>query len=160
EDRGWRAILANPATTQQYATLRSLVIHEVRRLLTGKMPRKLVVRCERIPGKQFLDLALEQLPGGGPGAPRVAVMAIDVTAQVRLEGELAAARLAMLQQERLRSIGEVASGIAHDLNNTLNAMALRLELIKADSSCVAQSDNVDAIGRIVRDCAARIGRLQ
>jgi CheY-like chemotaxis protein len=64
----------------------------------------------------------------------------------------------MLQQERMRAIGELASGVAHDLNNVLNAVGLRLELIAKPGGKVPE--NVDAIRRIIGDAGAMVDRLQ
>lgn len=53
---------------------------------------------------------------------------------------------------RRRSVRELASGLAHDLNNTLHAMRLRLELLRRDTEFAARDTaHLDALQRIVRD---------
>jgi CheY-like chemotaxis protein/two-component sensor histidine kinase len=64
-------------------------------------------------------------------------------------------------QERLRALGELASGIAHDLNNTLHAMRLRLaRLDGCVGSCSEHAEDLRVIGRITADAGARVKRLQ
>lgn len=91
----------------------------------------------------------------------VLVVGQDVTARVQAEEELRRNREVLLNQERLKAVGELASGIAHDLNNSLNALRLRVELLCADSSLLSRhSDSLQLISRIVRDAGSTIGRLQ
>jgi CheY-like chemotaxis protein len=67
----------------------------------------------------------------------------------------------MLNQERLKAVGELASGIAHDLNNSLNALRLRVELLSGDSTLSpGAQESLRLICRIVNDAASTIGRLQ
>jgi PAS domain S-box-containing protein len=49
----------------------------------------------------------------------VLVVAQDITERVRAEEELRRSRETMVSQDRLSAVGELASGIAHDLNNSL-----------------------------------------
>jgi signal transduction histidine kinase len=64
-------------------------------------------------------------------------------------------------QERLKAVGELASGIAHDLNNSLNALRLWLEVLCADPSVTARHNNaIQLVSRIVCDASVTIGRLQ
>jgi signal transduction histidine kinase/CheY-like chemotaxis protein len=70
-------------------------------------------------------------------------------------------RESLVRQERMRAIGELASGVAHDLNNTLHAMSLRLSLIEQSSVCRAeQGENIAALSRIISDAALVVSRLQ
>jgi PAS domain S-box-containing protein len=91
----------------------------------------------------------------------VLVVGQDVTARVQAEEELRRNREVLLNQERLKAVGELASGIAHDLNNSLNALRLRVELLCADSTLLPpHNDSLQLISRIVRDAGSTIGRLQ
>src|SRR5215469_10462217 len=95
------------------------------------------------------------------GQDCVLVVGHDVSARVQAEEELRRNRQVLLNQERLKAVGELASGIAHDLNNSLNALRLRIELLSADSTLSpGHSDALQMICRIVRDAASTIGRLQ
>jgi PAS domain S-box-containing protein len=95
------------------------------------------------------------------GRACVLVVGQDITARVQAEEELRRNHEVLLNQERLKAVGELASGIAHDLNNSLNALQLRVELLCADPSLVLRhNDSLQLIARIVRDAGATIGRLQ
>jgi len=92
------------------------------------------------------------------GRDCVLVVGQDITARVQAEEELHRNREVLLNQERLKSIGELASGIAHDLNNSLNALRLRIELLRADSTLLSRhNDSLQLISRIVRDASSTIG---
>jgi signal transduction histidine kinase len=65
------------------------------------------------------------------------------------------------EQEHLRALGELASGIAHDLSNTLHSMKLRLEMIERDTEFAArQRGHLDALVRIVSDADTRLRHLR
>jgi signal transduction histidine kinase/ActR/RegA family two-component response regulator/HAMP domain-containing protein len=69
---------------------------------------------------------------------------------------------AIMQQERLRALGEMASGIAHDLNNALSPVALYTELIREDEQDLSPStrEYLDITRRAVGDIAETIARLR
>ena len=91
----------------------------------------------------------------------VLVVGQDITERVRAEEELRRNRESMLNQERLKAVGELASGIAHDLNNSLNALRLNVELLHADRTLAPeQGERLALISRIVSDANSTIGRLQ
>jgi PAS domain S-box-containing protein len=94
------------------------------------------------------------------GRDCVLVIGQDITARVQAEEELNRNREVLINQERLKAVGELASGIAHDLNNSLNALRLRVELLCADSALPRHNDSLLLISRIVRDASTTIGRLQ
>jgi PAS domain S-box-containing protein len=95
------------------------------------------------------------------GRDCVLLVGQDVTARVQAEEELHRNREVLMNQERLKAVGELASGIAHDLNNSLNALRLWVELLCADSSLLPRHyDSLQLISRIVRDAGSTIGRLQ
>ncbi|CAN0332288.1 unnamed protein product, partial [Scytosiphon promiscuus] len=57
--------------------------------------------------------------------------AIDVSAQVRIEEELAASRDALRQAQKMEAVGQLTGGLAHDFNNLLTGMMGNLELLQA-----------------------------
>ncbi len=60
----------------------------------------------------------------GQGMPRAILLtAADITEAKRLEAQL-------LRSQRLESIGSLASGIAHDLNNVLSPIMMAVELLR------------------------------
>jgi PAS domain S-box-containing protein len=91
----------------------------------------------------------------------VLIVGQDVTARVEAEEALRLNHEVLLNQERLKAVGELASGIAHDLNNSLNALLLRIELLRGDSLLLSRhGDALELISHIVYDAASTVGRLQ
>lgn len=75
--------------------------------------------------------------------------------------QLAAAHATVARQERVHELGELAAGVAHDVSNTLAAIALRLSVLKRDEVCMeAQGTNIDAISRILQEGADMVRKLQ
>ncbi len=99
----------------------------------------------------------------------------DITARRRLEKEivernaelaelnrhLREAQEQLLQSERLRTLGEMAAGIAHDLNNVVGIILGNVQLAKrkldADSSA---AHCIESIEMAARDAAETVRRLQ
>ena len=91
---------------------------------------------------------------------RVAMsVAIDVTEQKRLEAEKIEADARRNQQQRLESIGTLASGVAHEINNPINGVINYAQLIvdstTTDSEQSTYAEEIiresDRIANIVRD---------
>jgi CheY-like chemotaxis protein len=101
---------------------------------------------------------------GGPGAPARAEESGAAPAPVRPaagEPPIAGGVDALLEQERWRVLGDLASGVAHDLNNTLHALSLRLERLRKSRAVMAeQRENLEVIERIVADASARVKRFE
>jgi PAS domain S-box-containing protein len=68
----------------------------------------------------------------------------------------------VMQQERLRALGEMASGIAHDVNNALTPAALYVQsLLDRDRSLGAEARNYLMITlRAIQDVANTIARMR
>ncbi|MBA4136078.1 MAG: hypothetical protein C0518_02030 [Opitutus sp.] len=64
----------------------------------------------------------------------------DVTNERRLEQQLARA-------QRLESVGMLASGIAHDLNNVLTPIILSVELLKSTNALPQAGDRLDLVAQ-------------
>ncbi len=63
--------------------------------------------------------------------------------------------------ERLSSLGEFASGVAHDFNNTLQGILGNLELVFLDDNLtLEQKDSLKTLKKLAIDAAARIRQLQ
>ena len=72
------------------------------------------------------------------------------------EAEVIKSRAAMLRHERIRVADQLASGIAHDLNNTLNVVRLRLNLIEHDAEFAQKHRaSLQAMDRAVHDATRR-----
>ena len=68
----------------------------------------------------------------------------------------------VMQQERLRVLGQLASGIAHDINNALSPAALYAQsLLERDSSLSRQAkDYLVVIQRAIEDVAQTVARMK
>ena len=69
---------------------------------------------------------------------------------------------AMIQEERLRALGQMASGIAHDINNTLSPVALYAEsLLETEPDLSERARGyLKTIQRAVDDVAQTAGRMR
>jgi signal transduction histidine kinase/ActR/RegA family two-component response regulator len=76
--------------------------------------------------------------------------------------ELRQSQQAVLQQERLRALGQMASGIAHDINNALSPAALYAEsLLERNTSLNAQArDSLIVIQRAIEGAAHTVARMR
>ncbi|MEO8622098.1 MAG: GAF domain-containing protein, partial [bacterium] len=68
----------------------------------------------------------------------------------------------VVQQERLRALGQMASGIAHDINNAISPVALYTELLlETEPSLGPVSRNyLETIARSIDDVAATVARMR
>ncbi|HEY4579542.1 MAG TPA: ATP-binding protein [Candidatus Acidoferrales bacterium] len=69
---------------------------------------------------------------------------------------------AVMQQERLRALGQMASGIAHDINNALSPVALYTEsLLETETSLSPRGrDHLKTIQRSIDDIAQTVARMR
>jgi signal transduction histidine kinase/DNA-binding response OmpR family regulator len=66
----------------------------------------------------------------------------------------------LVQAERLRATGEMASGVAHDFNNLLATILGRVEVMLGQGPEPATGENLLAIQRAARDGASAVARLR
>ncbi len=76
--------------------------------------------------------------------------------------ELRQTQEAAMQQERLSALGQMASGIAHDINNAVSPVALYTEsLLENEPNLSARSRAyLETIARAIDDVAATVGRMR
>jgi PAS domain S-box-containing protein len=69
---------------------------------------------------------------------------------------------AVMQQERLRALGQMASGIAHDINNAISPVALYTDsLLEKEPNLSAQGrGQLETIQRAIHDVAATVARMR
>ena len=72
------------------------------------------------------------------------------------------AQQALIQQERLRALGQMASGIAHDINNAISPIALYTEsLLEHETTLSAGArDRLITIQRAIDDVAQTVARMR
>jgi PAS domain S-box-containing protein len=87
---------------------------------------------------------------------------------VQLHGSLQAAydelrqtQLAVMQQERLRALGQMASGIAHDINNAISPATLYIDSLLDNEPALKPRSRkqLETIQRAVSDVAHTVARL-
>jgi signal transduction histidine kinase/CheY-like chemotaxis protein len=68
----------------------------------------------------------------------------------------------VMQTERLRALGEMASGIAHDINNAISPVALYAELLQSQEGGLTETGRgrLDTIRRAIEDVAGTIERMR
>jgi signal transduction histidine kinase/ActR/RegA family two-component response regulator len=68
----------------------------------------------------------------------------------------------LMQQERLRALGEMASGIAHDINNAISPAALYVESLREREPGLSERgrSQLETIGRAIEDVAATVARMR
>ncbi|HZU81424.1 MAG TPA: ATP-binding protein [Polyangiaceae bacterium] len=108
---------------------------------TGEPERLEYVRTLRGERRVFAANAL-LMPGYEGEAPRVTAMIRDVTERARTQTQL-------LEAERLVSVGLLAAGVAHEINNPLAYSLLNLERIQARLRELAARDPNDAHGDLL-----------
>jgi signal transduction histidine kinase/ActR/RegA family two-component response regulator len=66
----------------------------------------------------------------------------------------------LVRSEKLRALGEMASGVAHDFNNVLGAILGRAQLLKHTLGAGEAAAELDIIEKAARDGASTVRRLQ
>src|SRR2546421_1742587 len=153
-DGEWRWSVG-PHGQLRYPSLRHLACGEARELLRGNDS---VRPCRFERGDRAVELRLERLPTATGAA--VVALAHDVSEQARGEMDRLRDRERRMHEERMHSMGVVASGLAHDLNHSLNVIALRIATLRADPRFEAARRSFEGLGRVVDDAAATVARLQ
>jgi signal transduction histidine kinase/ActR/RegA family two-component response regulator len=104
---------------------------------------------------QVVEIRLERLDGGEAMA-----LIHDVSSELRRQRELQQQREALLYEERMHAMGVLASGVAHDLNHSLNVIALRVATLRADPQFSSARRTLEVLARVVGDAARIVARLQ
>lgn len=76
--------------------------------------------------------------------------------------DLRRSQQAVMEQERLRALGQMASGIAHDINNALSPVALYMEsLLEREPNLSARTRQyLETTQRAVEDVSHTVGRMR
>ena len=77
----------------------------------------------------------------------------DITEKKRMEEQL-------LQAEKLRALGEMASGVAHDFNNALAAILGNAQLLLYTAKDEELKETLRTIEKVAKDSAQTVRRLQ
>jgi signal transduction histidine kinase/ActR/RegA family two-component response regulator len=76
--------------------------------------------------------------------------------------DLRQSQQAVMQQERLRALGQMASGIAHDINNAISPVALYTENLLEHENNLSERgrEHLSTIARAIDDVAATVARMR
>lgn len=77
----------------------------------------------------------------------------DITETRKMEEQL-------LQAEKLRAVGEMARGVAHDFNNALAVILGNAQLLLLDATDKEQVDALKVIEKVAKDSSQTVRRLQ
>ncbi len=105
------------------------------------------------------SLFVVRFPLAIDGKDHVGAVGVETTEQMSALIGFFHLRDELFRNERLRAIGEMASGLAHDLRNILNSSSLRLNILRAKAGAEFAED-VDALARTVNAAAERVRGLQ
>ena len=147
---------AEPENGVAYPDLRTLVLKAAQRMLRERLSN--ADSKYRASGSDaLLSLRLERSLQMGSAV--VMVVAEDVTEQARREQDIMSTREALLRQERLRVLGEMAVSIAHDLGNTLRGASFQLATLRQQTLPEDQRQAVNAVSQRVEIASEAIARL-
>ncbi|HEY6923405.1 MAG TPA: histidine kinase dimerization/phospho-acceptor domain-containing protein, partial [Steroidobacteraceae bacterium] len=80
----------------------------------------------------------------------------------RSTDQLRNSQKALIQQERLRALGQMASGIAHDINNAISPISLYADLLLAHETSLSESarEQLETIRSAIEDVAHTVARMR
>jgi signal transduction histidine kinase len=138
-----------------YSDLETLVVAEARFL---RRSGRAVIRAQFARSTKSVDVRLQFCDAYSDS---VLVFVQNVTKITQAEAKATALQASLQAQDKLRALGELTFGIAHDLNNVLGALSWRLALIERDVAFGhAQQTNVDALRRIAGAFANSVARIR
>lgn len=73
----------------------------------------------------WTEVSAAPLPDG-----RIVIVTTDITDRKRAEAERKAQEIQMVEDQRLKSLGLLAGGVAHDINNLLTPIGLNIEILR------------------------------
>jgi PAS domain S-box-containing protein len=95
------------------------------------------------------------------GRPARIAVAVDVTARVHAETELAEARRKAAESDKMRALGQMAAGVAHDFNNALTGILGFAEVLSLREDLPGPAAGMsDSIRQIALGAAGTVRRMQ
>ena len=115
-----------------------------------------VASCVTKPGvAKDLGIILSLVLGGPPESRRVLMVARDISEERRQQESV-------LQAEKIRSVSQLASGVAHDINNDLAVILGYSEFLIGKCADLDEQDRhaLNAIQQQANACAETVRRIQ
>jgi PAS domain S-box-containing protein len=121
-----------------------------------------VLVVARVRAEAFLSADCEFLRQLGEHVALAAHQAQLRDSLQRAYDDLKLTQQAALEQERMRAIGQMASGIAHDINNAISPVAVYTQSIIERDLALPQEvrEYLELVGRVTKDVAATVGRMR
>ncbi|HEY0005417.1 MAG TPA: PAS domain S-box protein [Pyrinomonadaceae bacterium] len=151
---GYRAedLIGHHFTEMLHAADREMAAENFQRALEGE-PRSYEVRYLTT-GGELRDALYHHAPLVVDGRTTgVLGIARDITEHKQQQKRAA-------QAEKLRALGQLASGVAHDFNNALAAILGRAQLMRRQVESTAAVHNLDIIQTAAEDAASTVRRIQ
>jgi len=120
-------------------------------------------------GNQWIRSFVYPIKDPAGSVRNVIVMHEDVTEEKRAEdeartanAELSQVKHAVVQQERLRALGQMAGGIAHDINNAISPAAMYVEsLLEQDTTLSARTrERLSVVQQAIAAVVQTVTRLR
>jgi len=92
-----------------------------------------------------VSLTVSPISSGGSDAVGALVIARDITERKKLQEEL-------FHSEKLASIGQLAAGVAHQINNPLGAISGRIQMLLRLGEAMQRQLVVEQLGKMQADC--------
>ena len=109
---------------------RPRIVEAMQKALRTRNPYQIEHRVVRLDGTERVVLELAHITSNPQGRPRYLIGAVqDITTRKRLEQEHLAMENQLRQQQKLESIGTLASGVAHEINNPIMGIMNYAQLI-------------------------------
>lgn len=130
-------------------------------IVSGTIGEERAVECIRFGAHDFI---LKDRPARLPHAVRRELAeAAHRLEQARTREQLARAERVLMRSEKLRALGQMAAGIAHDLKNILTPLSFGLQMLKqqiqSDARAEAQ-ENMAELHKILRTGVQTIDRIR
>lgn len=119
------------------------------------MPGEHLVSPERkimVPSgeRKTVLLGISSLPAGAGGG--TVILIHDITEQKRLEEE-------SRRRERLSEMGDMAAGVAHEIRNPLNAIAIASQRLKMEFAPMKETDEYNRLAQNILDETGRLNQI-